>query len=190
MSRRLFVAVEPSDACRELLTGTQATLADRFPSLRVRWQPTDNLHLTLAFLGNVADARVAETSEQVERMAAIHQRFSLTTTRLGAFPSPLRPSVLWLGAKAEPPDALAHLQRDVADAFRYLRDDRKPFRPHLTLGRVKGLGSTPRDEFAELLARLPTDRVSWTVHGLVLFESRLTPDGAVHTPVRVGTLAQ
>ena len=190
MSRRLFVAVEPSQACRALLARAQATIAERFPRLRVRWQPAANLHLTLAFLGHVDDARVDACAERVDRVAGAHRPFDLTTTRLGAFPSPLRPSVLWLGVRADPADALAHLQRDVAAAFRDVRSDPKPFRPHLTLARVKGLGGTPRPELAEGLAQLPADQVAWRVAEIVLFESRLAPEGAVHTPVRAGTLAE
>ena len=190
MSRRLFVALEPSQACRSLLERTQTALAEEFPDLRVRWQPAGNLHLTLAFLGHVDEDRVDACAKLVEQVAADHRRFDLITTRLGAFPSPLRPSVLWLGVRAEPTDALVHLQRDVAAAFRHVRADPKPFRPHLTLARVKGLGGTPRPELAEGLARLPDDRATWSVAEIVLFESRLAPEGAVHTPVRAGTLTE
>lgn len=188
MSRRLFVAVEPSKDCRALLTATQTALAERFPSLRVRWQPAENLHLTLAFLGHVSDDDAEVCAQRVASLAPSHRRFALGTTRLGAFPSPLRPSVLWLGVRAEPPDALASLQRDVAGAFRHLHDDRKPFRPHLTLARVKSLGGTPRPELATALAELPEEQIRWTVEDVVLFESRLSSEGAVHTPVRTVTL--
>lgn len=188
MSRRLFVAVEPSTACRALAARAASALQERFPELRARWQPTENLHLTLAFLGQVPEEDVVACADRLSELAAGARPFGLASYRLGAFPSARRPSVLWLGVRADPAAALGELQRDVATSYRQLHDDRKPFRPHLTLGRVKDLGATPRAELATTLTELPPDTVRWTVREVVLFESRLAPAGAVHTPIRTGTL--
>ena len=188
MSRRLFVALDAPDACRELATGARAVLDEGFPELRVRWQPEANLHLTLSFLGSVPDEHVEACLEHVRRCAARAVRFKLSTTRLGAFPSPRRPSVIWMGIEASPASALAGLQRDVADAFRQLREERRPFRPHLTLGRVKTLEGVDRGALASALARLPNGDAEWEPDRVVMVESRLTSDGAVHTEVGAGTI--
>lgn len=188
MSTRLFVALEPPPEVRAVAADARAALRERFPDLRVRWQPDANVHLTLAFLGNVPDDEVAACGDRLDACAGRARRFEATTTRLGAFPSPLRPSVIWLGIDAEPVSALSALQRDVAAAFRHLHDDRRPFRPHITLGRVKGLGTSERSEVAGALAALPRDAAAWRVDRVVLFASELSPEGAVHTPVRTGTI--
>lgn len=183
MTRRLFIAVEPSAACRQISGAAKAALAARFPAARIRWQPDENVHLTLAFLGNVDEAQVEECAQRLAATAARHRTFQLASSRLGAFPSALRPSVIWLGLQAETTGTLASLQRDIASAYRDIREDARPFRPHLTLGRVKDLAGTDRREFAAALAELPEDVTAWTVRRVVLFESRLTPEGAVHAPV-------
>lgn len=188
MTRRLFVAIEPSEACREIVRTARAALAERFPDARVRWQPDENVHLTLAFLGNVAEEQVDECAQQLATCVEHHRTFELASSRLGAFPSPLRPSVIWLGLRADTTGELASLQRDVAAAYRHIRDDARPFRPHITLGRVKNMAGTDRQEFAAALTELPEATTAWLAPRVILFESRLTPDGAVHTPVETAEL--
>jgi 2'-5' RNA ligase len=188
MSTRLFVALEPPPEVRAAAAAAREALRERFPDLHVRWQPDENVHLTLAFLGYVPDPDVEACADRLEACAGRARRFRATTTRLGAFPSSLRPSVIWLGIDAEPAAALAALQRDVATAFRWLHDDRRPFRPHITLGRVKSLGGSDRAALAGSLAELPPTAAAWHVDRAVLFASRLRPEGAIHTPVRTGTI--
>jgi 2'-5' RNA ligase len=183
MTKRLFVALSPSTECRELVALARETLKARFPDMRIRWQPDSNVHLTLSFLGNVAEELLEDCQERLTACGERAQRFDLCTTRLGAFPSPLRPSVIWLGIDADPADALSSLQRDVASAYRHIREERRPFRPHITLGRVKDVGSSNRAAIAAVLTELPASSTCWRCDQVTLFESTLAPEGAVHTPL-------
>lgn len=188
MSSRLFVALDVPESCRGVARDARETLADGFPGLRVRWQPPENLHLTVAFLGSVDEAAVPDCAARVAACAARSARFDLDTARLGAFPSERRPSVIWLGIQAQPPEALASLQRDIARSFRHVREDGRSFRAHITLGRVNAVESVDRASLADALARLPRTGASWTVERVILFSSVLSSDGAVHAEVAAGTI--
>lgn len=188
MSRRLFIALDAPASCRAVAREAREALSAGFPGLRVRWQPPENLHLTLAFLGNIDGGAVADCATRVEACASRATRFELETAQLDAFPSVRRPSVIWLGIRAHPPHALASLERDVAHAFRHVRGDSRPFRAHITLGRVKDLEAVDRGGLAEALAALPRAEASWSVDRLILYASVLASGGAVHTEVAAGTI--
>lgn len=157
MTTRLFVALQPSGECR---------------------------HLSLSFLGNVEDERVADCADRLATCARRASQFALRTKDLGAFPSPVRPSVVWLGIEAEPAAGLASLQRDLADAYRDIRKDPKPFRPHITMGRVKDMSRVDRTAFAAALTALPESSTRWECRHVTLFESTLSADGAVHAAIQ------
>jgi 2'-5' RNA ligase len=138
---------------------------------RVAWVPAANLHITLAFLGSVADELLEGIAGAVKRVAPRHQPLEARARGFGAFPSPERPSVLWIGAEAE---GLAALQRDVAAQMVELgfAKEERPFHAHVTVGRVK--------EPADL-------KTIWTGDGevgasliseIVVYESRTLQKGA------------
>ncbi len=114
--------------------------------------------------------------------------FRLSVAGLGAFPPSGPPRVFWLGL-GEGADRLARLHDEVEarlEGLGFEREDR-PFRAHLTLGRVKGrLGPEAR----RLLASVPPEDVgTLSVARVTLFESRLSPRGATHTALAHGRLA-
>ena len=143
----------------------------------VRWTRPDQRHVTLQFLGPVADAESLAVSlaESVRRIAP----FTVALEGAGAFPSPRRASVLWLGVGTgtEELGALAGAITAATAPLGFVADDR-PFRPHLTLGRL----GQARD-LSALVERLWTGPAGppWTVDRVVLFDSDTRPDGAVHT---------
>lgn len=133
---RLFVAIDLGDAARRALTATQAAL--RRHALPVRWIDPAGAHLTLKFLGDTPAAQVAPLASALRAVAARHRPALLHLGAPGAFPSTRRPRVLWLGLTGDLA-RLAALHAGVEAALvacGFPREDR-PFRPHLTLGRVR-----------------------------------------------------
>jgi 2'-5' RNA ligase len=173
--RRAFLAVAPPPAVLRW-TDSVADSARRDGD-GLRWTRTEQRHLTVQFLGAVADLDplVAAVGEAVRTIGP----FTLALGGAGAFPSARRASVLWLGVR-EGADELTALAATIAGAsapLGFVADDR-PYRPHLTLARsartrdlsavveqVDGAGSSPE----------------WIVDEAVLFDSDTRPDGAVHT---------
>ena len=188
---RTFVALYPSPAQLEAIVAATATLdrelraaagANRRPPLR--WTRPHQAHLTLAFLGDVPRERLQDVSHAVRVAASRHAPFEMAFRGVGAFPDASRPRVVWAGL-AEGREAVEALaaevrgQRTVLD----LRSDGKPFRPHLTLARVRGdprkAASSP---LPEVLERHRHDAVGGAARAdeIAVVTSRLGPEGATH----------
>ena len=180
---RCFIAI---DVAPEVLAGvlrSQEALRAAAARADVRWADRTQLHLTLKFLGAVPDGRVPAVSTALDTVAAGAASIEVAAGGLGGFPSLRRPRVLWVGITAGAP-ALAELARAVDRAMTGLgfAPEERPFRGHLTLGRVR----SPRGEkaLAQALSAAGAPAFgSWTASEVVLYESRLKPTGAVYTPV-------
>src|SRR5690606_30936563 len=128
----------------------------------------ESWHLTLRFLGDTPAALLDRQREEVPR-APLGSPFSLRFGGYGAFPRAGRATVLWLGVEegAEPLRALAGAVEAAARRAGFPPEGR-PFRPHLTLSRIR----TPEDA-SSLLAALPPFPREMPVDGVVLFRSHL-----------------
>lgn len=123
---RCFVALWPDDATRERLAAVAREQQRRFP--RARAMRADNLHLTLAFIGELDEARAAKVAAALEALS--FDSFGWTLDAVGAFE---RARVLWAaGPDCAPLAALAQRARALLDELR-VRYDRKPFVAHVTL---------------------------------------------------------
>lgn len=136
--------------------------------------------MTLAFIGSVDEADATGVEEALADAVA-PPAFEASLGPLGVFPDLRAPRVVWVGV--EPAGAFGALARAVREALaaRGVPFDPKPFRPHVTVGRVKGRVRLPA-AWAPPAAR-------WRVGAFVLFESDLRPDGVLHTPRRAYPLA-
>lgn len=127
---RCFVALWPDDAARERLTAVAREQQRRFP--RARAMCAENLHLTLAFIGELDEARAAVVAAALDALP--FEDFTWTLDAVGAFD---RARVLWAaGADCEPLSRLAQRVRSVLDEL-HVPYDRKPFVAHVTL--LRGL---------------------------------------------------
>lgn len=131
---RLFVAVELPAEVREHLDSHAGRLRDRMDGWR--WVPSSQWHVTLAFLGEVVQERLAELERRMGLAARRHRPFDLEISGLGAFNSPRRARVLWagIGGDRKPLTALADSVTAGARRARLDVEDRA-YRPHVTLGR-------------------------------------------------------
>jgi 2'-5' RNA ligase len=137
---RLFVAINLPDAVRQALWEvTEELRGAPFP---IRWVEPESIHLTLKFLGEVAVEREGQISAGVTAAAGGAKAFVLPIAGFGAFPSPRRPRVVWAGCEGVA--TLELLQHRVEQEMERLGFpvEGRPFRPHLTLGRVKQRASS------------------------------------------------
>jgi 2'-5' RNA ligase len=185
-SWRLFVAIALSDAARQELAAAQARLQRLM--LLVRWVEPAGAHLTLKFLGATDPVRVTAIAAALRAVAAQAAPFTLYTSAPGAFPHARRPRVLWLGLVG-PLELLAALQVAVDTALAALAFPRetRPFRPHLTLGRVReGAAISDPGALAAAFAALGRRPAApLPVAALCLMRSELQRGGAHYTPLAI-----
>ncbi|MEO0085928.1 MAG: RNA 2',3'-cyclic phosphodiesterase [candidate division WOR-3 bacterium] len=174
-SIRAFLAVEVSDTVRIELGRLVGRLGNR-PGPRVRWVRPELMHLTLVFLGEVAEGFVERAVRKLERVTSAIPCFDCRFSGLGAFPGPAKARVVWVGVGAGR-DELRGLQVAVAGALEQLgfRSEGRAFTPHLTLGRLR----EPADVRPLVEGRFESE--TFRVAGLTAFRSVLGPGGPEYT---------
>jgi RNA 2',3'-cyclic 3'-phosphodiesterase len=179
-SLRLFIALPIPELVKAELTRAQVELRRVAPGDGVRWVKAEQMHLTLSFLGQVESGRVEAVIAAARDACTGLAAFPLRAQEAGFFPEARRPRVVWTGLHDET-GALAALQRTVVQAvgkFAEKAEDR-PFRPHLTLGRVKSLRPAEARALAEAVAALSHRSFGeWTADKLAVMRSELHPSGS------------
>jgi 2'-5' RNA ligase len=175
---RLFIALTLSDEVRLELAALQARIA----SPLLRQAAPAGLHLTLQFLGETNEASVPQLLDALTMLPAMPLRLQLAG--VGAFPDLRKPRVVWAGVGGQLAE-LAQLQAAVVAATAPLgfAPDERPYRPHLTLGRVRQDG---RPDLLRALGETigqarPPAPLAWEPGGPLLFKSVSGPGGAVYT---------
>jgi RNA 2',3'-cyclic 3'-phosphodiesterase len=184
---RTFIALAVPENLGQKLTRLQTLLAPDLPG--TRWSETMPFHLTLAFLGDVADTDLNDVCHATKSAVSVLSPFDLRLEALGTFPDPVRPRVIWVGAVGPGLAPLETLQQEVARAVRaagYPPDDR--FHPHVTLGRLKpGRGGSP--DMTALVKHYRTwSPGSFPVTEVVIFASTLNPEGPRYAALGRGPL--
>jgi len=183
---RLFVALRPPPEIRSVLTGLMGGIEG------ARWQNDNQLHITLAFIGEV-DRHTAEAV--AEALDAIRQpALHLQLGQFGTFDTgrPDRTGTLWIGVEDTPsnrrprpdPGPLAALAQSVRQTLRRAgtHPDPRKFTPHITLARF-GQSGAPLEALRPWLTETPAPSATWQATNFHLVESTLGREGAHHTPV-------
>jgi 2'-5' RNA ligase len=178
---RSFVAIEiPEDLrqkLRELLRGLRSTGAD------VKWVRPEGMHLTLKFLGPVDRENLEAISISLRPITEKFPPLEMKAQGVGAFPSLLNPRVVWAGLE-DARGVLPELQKEIEAAVAALGfpPEERPFKPHLTLGRVRS--PEGRKALSRMLETKTTlDLGSFRAERVILFRSDLRPEGAVYTKI-------
>ncbi len=176
---RAFIAISLPEPVLQGIVTAQETL--KRSGLKIRWVRKEGIHLTLKFLGDIDRDSVEKISEAMERATGSFSPFTLWAEGIGVFPNLRRPRVAWVGLSGDI-EILRALQRDLESQLSGLGfpKEKRPFKGHLTLGRVKGrLDGIKLQEALEDLGDFRTE--SFTARSIVLFQSDLRPDGAVYS---------
>ncbi len=187
-STRSFIAVDATQEARDTLAGLQAKLNPILQS--ARWVRREQIHLTIAFLGDVETARQANLITRLQEAVGSIEPFCLRLAGVGAFPDASRPRVLWAGLAGTGLERLEALQHAVVKAARNAHcppaDDR--FSPHLTLARFHTrrparLKPPPPALGAALSSFKSWDGGELPVRHVTLYASLLERDGPGYQPL-------
>ena len=180
---RAFIAIELPQHLQEAIEKQTARLRQVLGTDLIRWVPTQNMHLTLKFLGDIASTHVDFLKQLLTREATQHSQFDLQIGGLGSYPNSRRPRVLWVGLHA--PADLTSLQKNIEAGTTRLgyEQEERAFSPHLTIGRVRqniSPSELPKIRAAMdniQLGNIGTARVD-SVH---LIKSELQPNQSIYT---------
>jgi 2'-5' RNA ligase len=183
---RAFIALEVGEEIREAIVRLQGQLRG-VGGGRISWARPETMHLTLVFLGDISAGQGEALAAGLDTVARKQAPFVLRASGCGMFGGARRPRVIWAGFEACP--ALEDLQASVADMARSqgVALERRPFKAHLTLGRIRAVGDV--DALTSAVSSVKN-----TIHGSVeisrvlLMKSTLKPQGAEHSVVHAAIL--
>ena len=174
MKIRSFISLDLPLSLRHELSGHAKLIAGQEKRQKIRWLPPENYHITLVFLGEIESAILSGLQFALEQKLEATESVPLTISAITPFPFS-RPRIA--AALVERTAEMLRLQRDVANCVRKygITPERRRFVPHVTLGRLKPhAGKTVDFKVRNIL-------LSGIADSVTLFQSELTPDGAIHT---------
>jgi 2'-5' RNA ligase len=180
--KRVFVAVDISLEARRKAAAYIETLRNEFGNVRTGWEKPEKLHLTLKFLGDANEKRLAELSKIASAISNKISNFKLQIAETGVFPNARSARVLWIDAKDEAGNLakINDLLEAECEKIGFAKEKRK-FVPHLTIGRVR----VPEraGELAKKHLENIFEPVEFEVSEIVIYESKLLPTGSVYSVV-------
>jgi 2'-5' RNA ligase len=190
---RTFIAIELDDSIKDGLVQAQERLKEHIAPRSVRWVRPGAIHLTLKFLGNTSQDQVEAVRATLPLVVADTSPFSFGVGGLGCFPNTRRPRVVWIGIQ-EVTGALLGLRQAIEAHVAPLGfpTEKRPFRPHLTLGRVRRYAN--KSEVAQIGKVVDEILVGsmgeMTVTEVSYIKSDLRPSGAVYSTLTAATLTR
>jgi 2'-5' RNA ligase len=177
---RAFVCVSPPETELTKLNDFVASVRE-YPGFK--WVKSDQLHITLKFLGDITSPQAMALDTNLSRLGGTRP-FVISLRGVGAFPSESRPRTLWLGI-GDGAESLVRLASfvDKASVSSGCERGLRKFHPHVTLARARHEGGEIgiSGDLAEKLSDIPD--ISWTCGSFVLMKSELTSSGPVYTPM-------
>jgi len=178
---RLFYAIELSSSMQEALHRAQKALS-HLPG-NISWTKKENIHLTIKFLGDTEDKKIPALKRALDTIAKQSQTFSISLDQLSAFPNTQKPRIIWCGVKNEG-DIIPVIAKQLDKRLTRLgyKKAERPFRAHVTIGRVRH--PIKRSNYKQALSDFSLDtKLAYTVNKLSLIKSKLTSAGSVYSPV-------
>ena len=180
---RIFIAVRLPDEVIGKITRISQFFQSQLPEEALKWVETENLHLTLRFLGEIPEATIEQVQQVLAQVATTQKSFELSVEGLGMYPNPKQPRTIWLGVQGVKPLIVLHAELEKALGRMGIEKESRPFDPHLTLARVRDRTSREMaHQIGETLATFKVDSLGvFGVSKIHLIESQLTPQGPIYT---------
>jgi 2'-5' RNA ligase len=177
---RVFVALSLDDEIKQKMLRVQRCIDTT--RAKVRWSTSDQLHLTLKFIGDVADAKVTPICQAVSRAAQTAESFEIEIVKTGCFPLNGSPRIIWVGGDEPTGTLTTVVQRLEEELFALgIAKETRTFSVHFTIGRVKSDDS--RGRLRESVAACTFEPGRQIIRELVLYQSTLARSGAQYAAI-------
>jgi 2'-5' RNA ligase len=178
---RAFIAAEIDPLNKEKVSSLISYL--KKSNTDVKWVNENQMHLTLKFLGNVEENKIQQIFNVLKPIADNFNQFSITFSKIGVFPNMHQPRVVWVGIE-KGTDELKNLSTKIEDNLEILGfpKEKRSYKAHLTLGRVRSLKNI--SDLTKLISEISfRSENEIKIDKLTLFQSTLTPKGAIYAPL-------
>jgi len=182
---RAFIAIELPANIKDTVSKIQDRLKTNLP--KVSWVKPNNLHLTLKFLGEVSSQQLDDINQITAETVKTITGFEIKLDSLGAFPNPAFARIIWIGSQ-QLPKPLEQIveQLETRLAGLGIPKEERPFRAHITIGRIKH-HLNPSDlekAIAQIKNDLVNQNLEFNTRGITLFESTLGKGGPTYTALK------
>jgi len=182
---RTFIAIKitPEKKLANLIIDLKKSLRAE----EIRWIDSNNLHLTLRFLGETNNVQVVEIIELLESISKRFQPFQFELKGVAVFRNKTQPRVLYLSVENDL--MLKQLANEILEKLESLgfKGDENTFNPHLTLGRIKFIQN--KDGFYSLVNKFGDMKIQQvTVSEIIFYQSILSSDGPTYKPINIVNL--
>lgn len=176
---RIFTAIDFSPGEKKVLAEYVRKLEKHFPGFK--WINASSWHITLKFIGE-ADQSIVDAIINILKEKIVMKAFSLETNTAGFFPPGGKARVLYLGLDYS--ESLEHCFKTIDTALSVIGIEKelRPFRPHITLARLKSLALKERDK--EALIQVSAPQLKIKISEIVLMQSLFERSGVRYTPVQ------
>lgn len=180
---RSFIAIEIPEEIKKELSSIQNELKKSSGKVSsVSWARIETTHLTLKFLGDVPEEKIKATEEALRLSARGIKAFTISVAGTGCFPNLENPRVLFAGTQESAELKNLHAAIEGSLCAIGFEKDEKPFRPHLTIARIKN--PFEGKKLSKAIKELKTDiKADFIADSVILFKSELNSKGAAHTPL-------
>ncbi len=175
---RTFIAIEISEEIKNAIDLYAAPL--KREKAKISWVKPSNVHITLKFLGEVSSEKIPEIYDSLVRCVMGKKPFEIEVTGTGGFPNLKRPRIIWVGLK-KGSEELKNLAASIDNELRKIgfQKEKREFKPHLTIGRVKYIDDI--DRFVKKMNSEEFKGGIFTAEEILIMRSELKPTGAVYT---------
>jgi 2'-5' RNA ligase len=180
--KRIFIAIKAEAG--ETLFKTVSSLKSGLINEGIRWTSLDNIHITLAFLGDTEENIIKVISSKIKEGCEGSGKFELIIRGTGVFKNLSDPRIIWTGIETS--EELTHLYNIIIDGLDKsgIKLERRPYKPHLTLGRIKYLND--KQALKLLMDKYQNAEIQKVpVNEVIIYESILKPTGPLYTPIAI-----
>jgi 2'-5' RNA ligase len=178
--KRIFIAlkVDAGETLKKMISELKSGLKRDI----IKWTSTDNIHITLAFLGDTDEKMIMPVISILNELCIGSAKFNLILKGLGVFRNMNDPGIIWTGI--EPSEELVRLNKVIMTGLKgiNIKVEERPYNPHLTIGRIKHI--TDKEVLRSLIRQFHDSEIQIVpVNDIILFESILHPSGPEYNPL-------